>query len=68
MRKSRLIGGIFIAAILLTVGGYLLIAYLGNNILQSYKRNYVQPDTTIVIRNGVPDTTITIKQLPAWLK
>ena len=36
--------------------------------LEQYRKNYTKPDTTITYQSGKWDTTIIIKQLPAWLK
>ncbi len=46
----------------------IILAFTINKAINSYKEEYVKPDTTVVYHNGKWDTTITIKPLPSWLK
>lgn len=39
-----------------------------NTTINSIKENYKKPDTTIIYKDGKWDTTIIIKNVPAWLK
>ena len=42
--------------------------FIGIAVIKNIRADYLIPDTTITIHNGIPDTTITIKTLPFWLK
>lgn len=45
-----------------------LINVLFGKAIKQVKENYSKPDTTLTFKNGKWDTTITIKQLPSWMK
>lgn len=47
---------------------FTLVSLLFGKVIKEMKTNYLKADTSIVITNGKPDTIITKKTLPWYLK
>lgn len=67
MKKNWILTWVFLGAVA-GIMGFVLAVYVIFTVIDNVKESYAEPDTTIVIHNGVPDTIITIKQPPAWIK
>lgn len=63
--KDRWIIFIFIIITSFIIIGACMVANMAVN---EAEQQYTQPDTTITIHNSKPDTIITKKKLPFWLK
>lgn len=55
---------LLIINIVIFVGMFILF----NTAIDQAKKQYLKPDTTISIHNGIPDTVIVKKQIPWWAK
>ena len=69
--KGLFIKGAIGVLIFITVGWYVIfrvLSFAGTAVVNEAKKSYNTPDTTIVTKNGVSDTTIVKKSMPSILK
>lgn len=52
----------------LLIIGFSVVFLMAAESCNQFKEDYMRPDTTIVIKNGVADTTVVKKSKPWWLQ